>query len=55
MAIKVIWDKACCKYEGKMSNIKSNKQQATINSNQEQISVTVNMNFEFNTNIKHLT
>ena len=30
------------------------EQQATINSYQEQISVMANMNFEFNTNIKHL-
>ena len=49
-AIKVFWDKACCKDGGKICLTS----RATINSNKEQISVTANMNFEFNTNIKHL-
>ena len=35
-------------------HVQHQEQQATINSNQEQNSVTANMNFEFNTNIKHL-
>ena len=34
--------------------VKHQEQQVTINNKKEQISVTANMNFEFNTNIKHL-
>ena len=34
--------------------VQHQEQQATINSNQERISVIANMNFEFNINIKRL-
>ena len=34
--------------------VKHQEKQVTINSKKEQISVTANMNFEFNSNIKHL-